>query len=73
MKAEEEKSYLERKVLMREIIVGIMVIMVLNIAALCLYRYYQKRRRMGVMKDVVNNEVSKYFKIASTEQSVESP
>ena len=48
-----------------------MIVVLLNLIAICVYRWVHKRKQQQVLKDVVNNEVSKYFKIASNESQAE--
>jgi len=40
------------------------IVLLVNIVGLCLYRCLHKKQREEVMRGVVNQEVSKYFKIA---------
>jgi hypothetical protein len=53
------------------LVIGILIVLALNVIAICVYRWVHKRKQQQVLKDVVNNEVSKYFKIASNESQVE--
>ena len=53
---------------MGEVVAATIVIIMVNLGVICVYRKYQKEKREVIMKDLVNNEVSKYFKIAQTER-----
>jgi hypothetical protein len=52
---------------MEDLILGVIIVVGLNVSALCVYRWFNRRKMQAALKGVVNNEVSKYFKIASNE------
>ena len=66
-KEKEAGSYLSEKVIASEVVAGIVMIIMLNILVICVYRWYHKQKRQQIVKEVVNQEVSKYFKIATSE------
>ncbi len=51
----------------KDLILGVIIVIVLNIFAICIYRWFHKKKMQTAIKGVVNNEVSKYFKIASSD------
>eukprot|EP00350_Pseudokeronopsis_sp_OXSARD2_P007333 CAMPEP_0170553260 /NCGR_PEP_ID=MMETSP0211-20121228/11061_1 /TAXON_ID=311385 /ORGANISM="Pseudokeronopsis sp., Strain OXSARD2" /LENGTH=227 /DNA_ID=CAMNT_0010861451 /DNA_START=767 /DNA_END=1450 /DNA_ORIENTATION=- len=55
------------------IIMAILLVVIINIGCLCVFRFFHKRRQSNVMKNQVNQAVSKYFQIASKEDYGQLP
>lgn len=66
----EENDRKARLVAASEVLIVAIGVILLNILVVFAYRYYQKEHRQKLMKNVVNLEVSKYFKIAQHEAGV---
>ena len=64
---EEEEGAAGSSATSKDVIGVIILVIVANIAIVCIYRHFQKKNRQSVMRDVVNKEVSRYFKIATSE------
>ena len=52
---------------MAEVFGACVLVVLINCGIIFAYRRYSNKKRNVVIKDIVNKEVSKYFKISQTE------